>query len=152
MNVAPKEQACRQHLECTGKALRPLMAQTRAGRARKVNVLVNGHGSSVGEQVQVITAIHLQHKRPSDLGPSHGPGNGSQAEGSDHSHQSGRSLWSCDWPGSSLSAPTSAAPRRIPCWGLEDPAAEGGVSSHGSFPSSTLRAPERLSQAMGPSS
>lgn len=47
------------------------MAQTRAGRARKVNVLVNGHGSSVGEQVQVITAIHLQHKRPSDLGPSH---------------------------------------------------------------------------------
>lgn len=80
------------------------------------------------------------------------PGNGSQAEGSDHSHQSGRSLWSCDWPGSSLSAPTSAAPRRIPCWGLEDPAAEGGVSSHGSFPSSTLRAPERLSQAMGPSS
>jgi hypothetical protein len=67
VKVVLTEGACRQHLECMGTALQPLMGvQTGPRWARTANVLTS-HGSSVGQQVQVITAIHLQHKRPSDL-------------------------------------------------------------------------------------
>lgn len=41
------------------KALQPLPAQSSPGWARKVKVSGKSHGSGVGEQVQVVAAVHL---------------------------------------------------------------------------------------------
>lgn len=50
-------------MERTWKMLWPLMAQTGPAWAQKVNVLTGSHNSSIGEQVQVITAVDLQKKK-----------------------------------------------------------------------------------------
>lgn len=111
------------------------VGQTTPGPAQKANVSSRFCRSRVGKQVQIITTIHLQHKRLSVLSCSKQP---PSSRGNHHLHRSGRSSWSCGWPESSLSAPTSAAPQRRLCWGLGDPAPEGRKSGYESLPRRAL--------------